>query len=129
MTVLNCGRLPLPFVELLLEVTRLASLEMVSCLTGKLDSLTPVLGVDRQSENASCGLRIDSTALFDAAFFSFFSMSLATAFRLRAPLADIIGYCVFFSCTQKSQKPVIKERYRIKVERTALVMIVRKGSG
>lgn len=44
-----------------------------------------------QSVKASWGLRMVSGAFpFCAAFFSFFSMSLTTALRLRAPLADMV---------------------------------------
>lgn len=77
----------MPFAELLREV------EIVYCLVGMppVDTLLRV-PAESHSAKASCGLRIDSGALPScAAFFSFFSMSLTTAFRLRAPLADMLA--------------------------------------
>lgn len=47
------GLLPLPFVELVREVPRLASLEMVSCLEGSPLSRTPGLGAGCQPAKAS----------------------------------------------------------------------------
>lgn len=94
---LRGGLLPLPFAELLLEV------ETVSCLFG-MPPVDVVLRVPAgpNSVKASCGLRIVSGALpFCASFFSFFSMSLTTAFRLRAPLADIFAKMVYL-CTKRS---------------------------
>jgi hypothetical protein len=91
--VLRRGLLWLGFVELLRDVARLASLETVKDLEGALVSLELWLGVGAHSANASWGLRIEETALvFSSRFFSFFSISFATALRLRAPLADITGY-------------------------------------
>ncbi|PSN63132.1 hypothetical protein BS50DRAFT_104727 [Corynespora cassiicola Philippines] len=82
-------RLP-PFVELLREVARLASLEMVIVREGKLVSLEPKPGVGRHSAKASCGVRTDSMAFpLSADFFSFFSISFWATLRLLAPLADM----------------------------------------
>ena len=86
------GLLPLSLVELLLR-----EVETVSCLVGiPLEVVLRVLAeFEFHSSNASWGLRICSGAFpFCAAFFSFFSMSLTTALRLRAPLADIVGESV-----------------------------------
>src|SRR5689334_19959733 len=86
----NLGLLPLPFVELLLEDMRLASLEMVIDLDGTPGSLRPGVGVGRHSANASWGRRMLSTPFFSAAFFSFFSISFRATFLLRAPRADMV---------------------------------------
>jgi hypothetical protein len=53
LTIFKPGLLPLPFVELVREVPRLASLEMVSCLEGSPLSLAPTLGVACQPAKAS----------------------------------------------------------------------------
>jgi CBS domain containing-hemolysin-like protein len=76
----------------------------VGCLVG-IPLVDVVLRVpaDPHSAKASWGLRIVSGAFpFCAAFFSFFSMSLTTAFRLRAPLADIIAKLVQLHTTETS---------------------------
>jgi hypothetical protein len=89
MKVCKSDLLPLPFVELECEVPRLASLEVVSCLEGSPLSLAPTPGAGRQPARASWGFRSGSFC-FWAVFFSFFSISLVTALRLRAPLADML---------------------------------------